>query len=105
MYFYTYPITRHGELETKVARETFTDKKKDVMAFYQQEISDEDRERILIGYEDGTVADIFGYIKDNLIDRDEEDEPCKYWELMGDCRFYEGLENLGDGCFSVLLGS
>ena len=106
MYSYTYPITRYNELTTVVHRDTpLPDNEEEVMAFYDQYISSEDLDRIIDGYNSGEVSDTWDYIKDHIIDRDPSLEPCRYREIMGELKYYEGLSQTPDGSYKVDLGS
>lgn len=105
MISYTYPITRYGELETTIKLNCFTEKKRDVMKFYERDVTNEDIKRILKGYHDGQIVDVFNYIRDNLVLRDPSLHQCKYFELMGDCRFYEGITKIDSDHYYVDLGS
>jgi len=75
------------------------------MDFYDREISDADMEMILEEFNEGRVADILGYIRDNIVNRDPSLPPCEYHEIMGDCQWFEGLSAISDTVFSVDLGS
>lgn len=105
VYKYTYPITRYSEVTTVIQKATHSEAEDDVMEFYQRDITDEDRERILSVYHTGGLDDVFEYIKDNLVERDPFRHPCKYFELMGDCQFYEGLDTIEENHYRVCLGS
>jgi len=105
MYRYTYPITRFNDVETTIQTDTPLIGKKAVMAFYNQVINPEDRERILAAYNTDGFFDGFDYIKSNLVERDPTLPPCKYYELMGDCQWYEGLGTISENHFTVHLGS
>lgn len=105
MYKYVYDITRYGELQTTTTSVNHLTGKKEIMAFYNREVTVEDKQRIIAGFEKGTIFDTFDYIKDNLINRDPKLPNCTYKELMGDCQFYEGLEEIGDNTFLISLGS
>lgn len=86
MYHYIYNITRYGEITTTITRDTFTDDETEIMSFYDQEITIEDRNRIIESYNKGDLNDRFDYILDNLINRKPNCGPCTYKELMGDCK-------------------
>ncbi|CAH6419751.1 Hypothetical protein HVR_LOCUS828 [uncultured virus] len=105
---YIYPITRYSELTTTIVLDTFTDKRKEVMAFYQRDVTSEDYKRI--NYCNGEISDAFQYVKDNLLLRDPVRGPCKYYELMKVGLRYEGLTDVTDignfgECYEVNLGS
>lgn len=105
MHRYTYSITRYGDVETTIETANLLVDEKAIMAFYEEVITSDDRERILAAYNQEDFFDGFDYIKENLAERDIDLPPCKYSELMGDCRFYEGLETIDENHFRVLLGS
>lgn len=105
MFHYTYPITRYGDVETTIESDTRLTNKKQVMSFYKRAVTPQDRENILAAYHTPGFFDGFDYIKDNLVDRTSDRGPCEYWELMGDCQFYEGLTLIGDNHYNVDLGS
>lgn len=105
MYTYIYPITRYSELTSRVQRQIFTNKEHEIMQFYDTYISDSDMTLIINAYKQGNIQDNFDYIKNNIIERDPCKDKCKYYEIMGDLQFYEGLENLGFNTYDVQLGS
>lgn len=105
MYSYTYSITRHCELHTTISSATPLTKKSQIMAFYDGVITSEDRARIITAFNDGELADVFNYILNGLVNRDPTLPECKYYEIMGDCQFYEGLEDMGNNSYEVYLGS
>lgn len=105
MYQYIYDITRYGNVQTTIETSYPLTQKREIMNFYKRVITAADRERIIAAYNMQGFFDGFDYIKDNLIERDPQKEQCQYWELMGDCQFYEGLSEISENRFSVLLGS
>jgi len=106
MYTYIYPITRFGELETTIVRNTkLSDTEDDVMSFYDDDISQKDLERIIKAYNSGRIQDIFNYIKTNIIERNPRYGNCTYSEIMGGCHHYEGMTKIGENTFKICLGS
>lgn len=104
-FLYEYDITRYGEISVTVERNEYTENEKDIMAFYNTEITAAHKQLIIEGFNNEEIADTFNYIKDNLIDRPSSKPPCTYKELMGDCQFFEGISKESNGHYGVILGS
>jgi hypothetical protein len=105
MYHYLYPITRYSDVTSTFTTDVPLVTESDVMAFYQREISPSDERSIISFYQSPSFSDPFNYIRDNLIHRNQALGKCKYFELMGDCQFYEGLDDQGNNTYAVMLGS
>lgn len=101
MYKYIYPITRYGELETVIGKDHLLQTEEEIMNFYDQKISKADCERIRKAYQQDEICDTFDYVSDNINRLDE----CLYKDLMGDCNFYEGVNEIYDNNYHVELGS
>lgn len=106
MYTYIYEITRYGELTSERTSNVKLEEK-DIMSFYDQPISRIDYERIK---NDEFMCFAKDYVEEYIIGNPAfKDYPLvarpKYRELMGDCLFYEGLEEIKSNVFEVQLGS
>lgn len=101
---YVYPISRYGALETEVEA-PYSEEESDVMAFYQKEIPADIQKLILEEHYANPEDDGWGYIKEGIIERDPSAGPVCFWEIMGDLKYYEGLEKLGENKYYVVLGS
>lgn len=101
MYRYTYPITRNLRLTTTIESDVLLTTEKEVMTFYDRQISLDDYDQIVNTRSDPGFDDILGYIEYNL----PRDVPRNYGRIMGiTLRRYEGMELIGENHYKICLG-